>query len=248
MNKARVNGQFLEPRELSFQHRGCTYTLTASPARLKDADGVFRDYFPGATEELVEEALRKLAIEKQIGYFDKPNYRSGVLFSLHELRQELRSADTLARFSNVSMRLMFLPTLCLPSNPMPKGGSGHSIMFAVACCRVRAKLRTDPKSKWQVQFHPLVTASIDRLDYRQHNYQLAMSLSSQLTRWLNKQLVLKYTAASFTNPFEMRFSTIRRDSHLLERYTRPRAAIAALEDSFQELKKRDVLMSVDRLI
>jgi hypothetical protein len=33
---------------------------------------------------------------------------------------------------------------------------------------------------------------------------------------------------------------------LLERYTRPRAAIAALEDSFQELKKRDVLMSVDR--
>ena len=27
----------------------------------------------------------------------------------------------------------------------------------------RAKLRTDPKSKWQVQFHPLVTASIDRL-------------------------------------------------------------------------------------
>src|SRR5208337_4649830 len=35
MNKARVNGQFLEPRKLSFQHRGSMYTLTASPARLE---------------------------------------------------------------------------------------------------------------------------------------------------------------------------------------------------------------------
>src|SRR6201995_1344860 len=60
MNKARENGKFLEPRELVFQHRGSAYTLTVAPARLKDSDGVFRDYFPGATEELVEEALRKL--------------------------------------------------------------------------------------------------------------------------------------------------------------------------------------------
>jgi hypothetical protein len=48
------------------------------------------------------------------------------------------------------------------------------------------------------------------------------------------------------NAFEMRYSTIRRDSHLLERYARPRDAIAVLEEAFQELKERDVLLSVDR--
>jgi hypothetical protein len=208
---------------------------------------VFRDYFPGATEELVEEALRKLAIEKQIGYFDKPNYRSGVLFSLHELRQELRERGHACSFQQCVHALNVLAHSVLTIKPHAEGEAQVTASCLPSLVAVsRAKLRTDPKSKWQVQFHPLVTASIDRLDYRQHNYQLAMSLSSQLTRWLNKQLVLKYTAASFTNPFEMRFSTIRRDSHLLERYTRPRAAIAALEDSFQELKKRDVLMSVDR--
>jgi hypothetical protein len=35
MNKTRVNGQFLEPRKITYQHKGITYTLTATPARLE---------------------------------------------------------------------------------------------------------------------------------------------------------------------------------------------------------------------
>ena len=38
------------------------------------------------------------------------------------------------------------------------------------------------------------------------------------------------------NPFEMRYSTIHRDSHLLDGYNRVRAAIDAVEKAFQELK------------
>jgi hypothetical protein len=245
-NKMRVNGQFLEPRKLSFQYRGSTYTLTTSPARLEDTDGIFRDYFPGATEEIVEEALRKLAIEKQVGYFDKPNYRSGVLFSLYELRQELKQRGHERTFHDIVHALNVMAHCSLTIKPHTEGEAVITASCLPSLIAVtRAKLRTDPKSKWQVQFHPLVTASIDRLDYRQHNYQLAMSLNSQLARWLNKQLVLKYTAASYTNPFEMRYSTIKRDSNLLN-YARARDEIADLESAFLELKSRDVLMAVDR--
>jgi hypothetical protein len=247
MNKARVNNKFLDPRELSFQHKGCTYTLVVAPARLKDADGVFRDYFPGATEELVEEALRKLAIEKQAGYFDEPNYRSGVLFSLHELRQELKSRGHTRSLQQCVHALSVLAHSVLTIKPHAEGEAQIAASCLPSLVAVsRAKLNNDPKSKWQVQFHPLVTASIDHLDYRQHNYHLSMSLTTQLARWLNKQLVLKYTAASLMNPFDMRYSTIRRDSHLLERYARPRDAIAAIEDAFAELKDRDVLMQAVR--
>jgi hypothetical protein len=247
MNKARVNGQFLEPRKISFQYKGCVYTLTAAPARLEDPDGVFRDYFPGATEELVEEALRKLTIEKQAGYFDKPNYRSGVVFSLHELRLELSERGHTRSLQECVHALNVLAHSVLTIKPHAEGEAQITASCLPSLVAVsRAKLRTDPKSKWQVQFHPLVTASIDRLDYRQHNYHLSMSLTTQLARWLNKQLVLKYTAASVMNPFEMRHSTIRRDSHLLERYARTRDAIAALEQAFEELKTRDVLMQVAR--
>ena len=87
MTKARENEKYLENHTLTFQYRGRTYTRTISPARVKDLDGKQRDYYPSVTEELVEDALRKLAIDQQAGYFDKPNYRSGVIFSLYALRE-----------------------------------------------------------------------------------------------------------------------------------------------------------------
>jgi len=243
MNKVRVNGQFLEPRKITYQHKGITYTLTATPARLEDPDGVFRDYFPASTEELVEEALRKLAIEKQAGYFDKPNYRSGVLFSLYELRQELKQRGHERTFQDVVHALNVLAHSVLNIKPHVDGEAQITASCLPSLVAVsRARLATDPKAKWHVQFHPLVTASIDRLAYRQHNYHLSMSLTTQLARWINKQLVLKYTAASIGNSFEMRYSTIRRDSHLLEHYSRPRDAIASVEEAFEELKSREVLM------
>jgi hypothetical protein len=110
----------------------------------------------------------------------------------------------------------------------------------------RARLRDDPKAKWMVQFHPLVTGSIDRVTYRQYNYHAMMTHSTQLARWLHKQLVLKYTFASTMTPFEMRYTTIRRDSGLLDAYARDRAAIDALEEAFSELQKRQVIFSCNR--
>lgn len=79
MTKTRVNGEFLRKHELTFQHRGKVYTRVVSPARITDADGKERDYYPSAAEELVEDALRKIATEQQAGYFDRPAFTSGVV-------------------------------------------------------------------------------------------------------------------------------------------------------------------------
>ena len=65
--------------------------------------------------------------------------------------------------------------------------------------------------------------------------------SSQLARWLHKQLVLKYTFADFQKPFQMRYSTIRRDSGLLEAYARDRDAVEALAEAFKTLEERGVI-------
>ena len=73
-----------------------------------------------------------------------------------------------------------------------------------------------------------------------------MSHSTQLARWLHKQLSLKFTFASILNPFEMRYSTIKRDSALLNGYSLGRKAIAALDSSWDELQSVGVLMKVDK--
>jgi hypothetical protein len=110
----------------------------------------------------------------------------------------------------------------------------------------RTKLADDPQAKWIVQFHPLVTQSIDALTYRQFNYAQMMSHSIQLARWLHKQLSLKFTFASPLTSFEIRFSTVKRDSALLEGYKQRRQAVVALDAAFEELKKGKVLADVKK--
>jgi len=52
-----------------FQHRGETYKVTIRPARLTGRDGMDKEYYPGPREELVEEALRKLACDRLNGVY-----------------------------------------------------------------------------------------------------------------------------------------------------------------------------------
>ena len=248
-NKARENGGLPEAYITTFHHRGRVYGCTITPANLKDIDGKRGYFYPGATEELVEDALRKLATDQNAGFFDKPNYRSGVVFSLYALREELAKRGHARSYQQIIMALNILSGAIIEIE-LKEGDKGEALvksaylpsMVAVS----RKRLRDDPDAKWMVQFHPFVTDSINQVTYRQFNYHLMMGHTTQLARWLHKQLVLKYTFADFSKPFEMRFSTVKRDSGLLGSYSRERAAIEALETSLQDLQAQNILSSYER--
>jgi hypothetical protein len=104
----------------------------------------------------------------------------------------------------------------------------------------KQKLDQDPSARWVVQFHPLVTQSINALTYRQYNYHQMMSHSTQLARWLYKQLSLKYTFANYDNSFSIQYSRIKRDSAMIN-YTRERDGISAVDNAFQELQGHSVI-------
>ena len=250
MHRSRVHGSILKKHSSAFHYMGRTFTCTITPARVTDIDGEERDYYPSATEELVEDALRKIAADQQAGFFDKPNYRSGVVFSLYAVREELKKRVHARSYQEVRLSLDILSGSIIEIGGRDAGKGGEAIMRSAYLPSVnavsRAKLDDDPKAKWAVQFHPLVTGSIDKVTYRQFNYDLMMSHTTQLARWLHKQLLLKYTFADYTKPFEMRYSTVKRDSGLLDGYTRERAAIEALENAFADLKSKNVLSSYER--
>ena len=247
MTKNRINGRFLEEHQTTFQHRGRTYTRIIHPALVQDLDGKKRYFYPSATEELVEHALRKLAIEQQAGYFDKPNYRSGVVFTLYALREEMKKRGHTRSYQQLFQALDILSHCVMDILPHAEGEAKMVSTYLPALTAVsRAKLSEDPKAKWAVQFHPLVTGSIDKVTYRQFNYHLMMSHTTQLARWLHQQLVIKYTFASHHSPFEMRYSTVKRDSGLLDFYARDRDAVGMLEEAFTEIQERQVILGYDR--
>jgi len=257
MNKAREGGRFLENYTAEFHYRGRSYSCTISPARViaparvedEDQDSRPRDFYPSANEELVEDALRKLAADQQAGFFDKPNYRSGVVFSMYALREELAKRGHARSYQEVNLALEILSKSIIEIRAQSEG-KGEAMAISAYLPSLIAvsqkKLKDDPKAKWAAQFHPFVTGSIDQVTYRQFNYHRMMSHSTQLARWLHKQLVLKYTFAELSKPFEMRYSTIKRDSGLLTSYARERAAIEAVETAFKDLTKGEILSSYER--
>lgn len=255
-DELRMAGGFLPVRKVDFQYRGKAYTAQIRPARLevKDKDGRLTgetlEHYPSAREELIEHALRKLAAEQYAGFFDKPDYRSGVAFTLYRLRQELASQGHAMTYEGLAeglevLHYAFLAVIDAESDP--DDPSMISQPYLPALAKVNRKGRAaDPDAKWFVQFHGLVTDSINQITYRQFNYQRLMKCSTQLARWLISQLVLKYTQAAITNSFQMRLSTIKRDSGLLNGYARQRDALAALDDAWGEVKALGALTIVKR--
>jgi hypothetical protein len=248
MTKIRVDGEFLREHRVTFQHRQRSYTCVIRPAMVKDLDGKQRDYYPSANEEIVEDALRKLAVERNAGYFDRPNYRSGVQFTLHELRKELEKRGHTRSYQEIVQSLDILSQSIV--DILPEGGGEGKIRSACLpslAAVSRKQLKDDPEAKWAVQFHPLVTGAIDQVTHRQYNYAAMMSHTTQLARWLHKQINLKYTFADLTNKFDMRYSTIKRDSGLLNNHKRERFAIDVLEEAFKSLVTVGVIRKFDRI-
>jgi hypothetical protein len=97
-NRMRSAHGTLEILKLGFRHHQVDYLATITPARIEIKEGPDKgktmDFYPSASEELVEDALRKMAADQQQGFFDKKGYVSGVAFSLYQLREELAGEDT----------------------------------------------------------------------------------------------------------------------------------------------------------
>jgi hypothetical protein len=248
MNKRRTKEGFLDLLNVEFQYRGQALTALIQPARIREADGATLDYYPSATEELVEDALRKIATEYYRGFFDKPSFRSGVVFSLYALRQELQRRGHTRSYQEIVKSLTVLSGSVIElraQNGSEGEGFARSAYFPALGAVSRKRLADDPNARWMVQFHPLVTESIDALAYRQFNYDQMMKLSTQLARWLHKQLSLKYTFASQIQSFETRYSTVKRDSQLL-RYRRERDNVAALDEALEELAQDKIIAGCRR--
>jgi hypothetical protein len=252
MDKMRDAGGFLNLLKLQFMYRQSEFNIVIQPALIEEKDKKGNTstvaYYPSANEELVEEALRKLAVDQNKGFFDKAEYISGVVFSLYQLREELKRMGHTRSLEQVKLSLDILARSFIQiEGDMPESKNTKRSTYLPEVISVTKKdLDADPNAKWLVRFHPLVTNSIEKLSYRQFNYERLMKHSRQLTRWIHKLLIQKYVFASKTKTFEIRYSTIKRDSAMLNNYARERKAQEDCDFCIEELKTDGVLAMYDR--
>lgn len=220
--------------------------VAIQPASIKTGDG-YRDYYPSIDEELVEEVIRKIFADQQCGRHDPANAESWVRFSVQMIRRELkargktRSADEIKRSIEILRHTHISLYLEGAQEPI------YSAPILSDVTRVtRQQYLDDTSQTWLARLPALISKSVNELTYRQFNYGVLMSLSTQLSRWLHKRLSHTYTNASVLDAYQILFSTIKRDSALLP-YARISDNLRALEVAFRELEACRVLLSWERM-
>ncbi|MCA9178422.1 MAG: hypothetical protein KDB14_28370 [Planctomycetales bacterium] len=254
VHSERVDGKYLPilEREFHFRHRttGETrkYRVEIRPARLKllgsPQGSKEREFYPSAREELVEEALHKIAADTHCGvYLDN---QAGVQFTLGQLRRELAARNHSLPLAEIKQAL----EVCHNTNVRVMSDNGDEIagstIFPVLLVSSRAQWLDEPGDAYcYVQFHPLLTKSINELTFRQFDYHTHMQCTNQLARWLHKRLSHNYVNANWSNAYTIKATTIIRDSCLINN-DRFRDRLAAIEAALGQLVSEQVVLGFSK--
>lgn len=235
----RIGGEFLRMLEREFECRGVKYKIEVAPAVIKDRDGVSRYYYPSKREELVEDALRRLATTEKGVFLDD---RAAVTFTLYQLQQELKRNGHTYSINELKDSLL----ICNRTNITVTTENGSAIlsssMFETLGLQTREDWKeTGQKSKAFVRFNSLVSEGIKSGAFRQLDYEKAMRYSSVIARQLHKRMSHHFTQASLTTRYEIKLSTIIRDFGLTA-YTWISQNLRDVEKALKEMEEKAIIL------
>lgn len=178
--------------------RGQTFTVKVKPAIIEKNNRAVLIY-PGQREELVEDALRKLAVDGQ-GHMIEG--KAGVLFTLYELQKELGQMGHGFNLNEIKEAIL----VCRGATLECISGDGESMVSAsffpmVGLTSKGEFMKKGADARCYVQFNPLVTESIMNLTFRQYSYRLAMDIRSPLARFIYKRMAHYWTQAHQDAPY-----------------------------------------------
>lgn len=238
--KAVTKGaRYLPIQSRPFVHDGVAMIADIAPARLRGPGGFDRDALPGLREILVEQAIRKLAIQKRRTaetIVDSHGRLIGAAFHIGEIRTDLARFQHTYSWTEVRDALLVASGAVITIRRDLDGRIlARAPIFPVATLPGEAS-----DGAAYVAFHPLVTASIDSCTFRQTHYQTMMTLKSSVARWLHCRMMHRFRQADHLTDYTIYASTILADSGLC-RYSRLRDRLAAVDDAVEELRASAVL-------
>lgn len=236
----RIEGEFLRTLVRQFECRGRRYEVKVDPAKITDSKGNSRDYYPSKREELVEDALRKLACEGQGIFLDDA---AGVSFTLYQLQKELKNNGHSYSKDQIKDALI----ICAKTNLTVTSDNGENILISNMFETLGLQTKEDwtgkeTKTRAFVRFNPLVTQAIKQKQFRQFNYEKTMQYKTVIARQLHKRMSHHYIQASFTNLYTITLKTIIRDFGLTE-YAKLTQNLRDCELGLNEMIEKNVVLS-----
>lgn len=243
--RRKNGGYYLETLSRKFMHRGEEYQLTIRPARVQD-DGTEREFYPTQREDLIEQALRKLATNPKNGIYLSGNL--AVQFSLSELSRELERTGHGMSYRSLKQGLEINNATHISLTGKAGKPVISSTIFPVFIHANRTQWEESPSTaKCYVKFHPLVTLSVEELSHRQLDYETMMQFRYALSYWLFKRVSHLYVFADYTKPYSISLTTIVRDSDMVPS-ANPSDNLKRVRRTLEEFVERRVLMCFDEKV
>ena len=208
---------------------------------IEQKNGGYKAFFPGATEELVEEALKKILTDQNYGLHDPKNAETWIRFSLSMISRELKAQGRTRTCLQIKQAIKVMSGCIITLYREGEEVWTGSILQDLVTVN-REKYLVDTNAQHIARFPLFISHAINKLEYRQFNYARLMDCNDQLTRWIYKKLIHRYRQASFLNDYHINFLTIREESGFLQQ---DRAADNRKKviKSLEELISRNVLFS-----
>ncbi|MGH1472647.1 MAG: hypothetical protein ACRBCS_15810 [Cellvibrionaceae bacterium] len=238
MESLRTPKGHADPYKWDFNYNNLPCTVKIQPALLEQEDGSYKAFFPGVTEELVEEALKKVFISKGLHF---PNEsESWVRFSLNMIKRELRDCGRSRDISKIKTAIEIMSKCIITLYKENKEVWTGSILQDLTTVG-REDYLVNTTDSYHIARLPLfVSQGLNNLQYRQYNHRHYLSCDEQLSRWLYKLMINRYKQANPENTYHFKFSTVSRDSGLLQQ-ANDRRNRTKLNSALEELKEKDVL-------
>lgn len=242
VKKLRTKTGHADPYKFEYVHDDVKYLVKIQPALIEQSNGTYKAFFPGVTEELVEEALKKFLTIQNHCFHDPDKVETWVRFSLSMLHRELKEQGRERNRNEIkhAIEVMGLCVLTLYKNSKEiwKGSILQDLLTVG-----REEYIADSNSLHICRLPLFISHAINQLEYRQFNYRRLMSCDEQLARWIYKRLVNRYRQANFMNNYHFTYSTVKESALLLQ--TRESDNRKKVISALKELINKNIIYKYD---
>jgi hypothetical protein len=240
VKKLRTATGHADPYKWEYIHNKQKCTVKIQPALIEQKDGSYKAFFPSVSEELTEEALKRIFTSQQYGFHDVENVESWVRFTLGMVHKELKGRGRTRSISQIKHSIEVMSS-CIITLYHDKKEVWKGAILQDLVTVGREDYIADTSAHHIGRLPLFVSRSINRLEYRQFNFERLMQCDEQLSRWIYKRLINKYRNASIMNDYHFLYSDLK-NSGLLQQSKENdnrRKVVSALN----ELKEKGVLSS-----
>ena len=169
-------------------------TVTIQPALIKQEDGSHKAFFPSVTEELIEEALKKILANQNYGIHDPTKSETWVKFSLYMVQKELKKRGKTRSIVEIKHAIQVMSRCNITLSKSKKEIWNGAILQDLVTVD-REEYIKDSDSLHAARLPLFISHAIDKLEYRQFNIDRHMQLKTQLSRWLYKRFCASLQAS-----------------------------------------------------